>query len=174
MKENIQVTRSKEWISKALITLIKKDAFRKISVEDIAKEAGVTRPTFYRNFKSKEDVLIEHGRKIYNKLMVELESDIKTKSDTYSLIKKIVMVFDEYAELFKLLLDNNLEYLIMQSFEIEISNILMTILGVEKDDKYKIKFYEGALFSIAVEWIKSSQKESVDELTSIIYNLIYN
>jgi len=173
MKENIRVTRSKEWISKALITLIKKDAFRKISVEDIAREAGVTRPTFYRNFKSKEDVLIEHGRKIYKKLMVELESDIETKSDTYNLIKKIILVFNEYAELFRLLLDNNLEYLIMNSFEIEISNILMTILGVEKDDKYTIKFYEGALFSVAVEWIKNSRKESVEELTNIIYNLIY-
>lgn len=174
MKENIQVARSKEWITNALIKLLKKNPFRKISIEDITKEAGVTRPTFYRNFESKEDVLINQGRKIYEKLMLDLELNLKEGRDTFSSIKKIVLVFNDYADLFKILLENKQEYLIMQSFEVEISNILKIIFGLEKEDRYKIKFYEGALFSIAVEWLKNSQKESVEELSGIIYNLFYS
>jgi AcrR family transcriptional regulator len=174
MKENRQVTRSKEWIYKALISLLKKNAFRKISIEDITKKAGVARLTFYRNYESKEDILINQGRKVYEKLMADLELGIDEENVTYSSIKKIISVFNDYAELFEVLLENNLEYLIMQSFEVEISHILNRIFGVDKEDKYKVKFYEGALFAIAIEWIKNSREESIDELTNIIYNLIYN
>jgi len=174
MKENKQVTRSKEWIFTALITLMKKNAFRNISIGDITKKAGVARLTFYRNFESKEDILINQGRKIYEQLMIDLEDGITEENAPYNSIKKIISVFNDYADLFEVLLKNGLDYLIMQSFEIEISTILKRILGIKKDDKYKVKFYEGALFSIAVEWIKNSRKESIEEMTDIIYNLIYN
>ena len=173
MKENKQVTRSKEWIFKALMSLMKKNAFRDISISDITSKAGVARLTFYRNFDSKEDILINQGKKVYDKLMNDLsKTDIENNS-VYSSIYKIISVFNDYADLFEVLLKNNLDYIIMQSFEIEISNILKIIFGVDDADKYKVKFYEGALFAIAVEWIKNSREESIDEMADIIYKLIY-
>jgi AcrR family transcriptional regulator len=174
MKENKQVTRSKEWIYTALMTLLKKNAFRKISIEDITKKAGVARLTFYRNYDSKEDILISQGKKIYEELMIDLKRSIHEENAVYNSIRKIMTIFNEYADLFEILLKNKLDYLIMQSFEVEISNILKSIFGVENTNRYKIKFYEGALFAIAVEWIKNSREESIDEMTDIIYKLIYN
>jgi len=172
MKENVQVARSKEWIYNALMYLLKKNAFRKISIEDITKRAGVARPTFYRNFGSKEDILINQGQKIYERLMIDLESGMNEGNLTYNSINKMIQVFDEYSELFEVLIKNNLEYLIFQSFEVEISHLLKKIFGFDKEDKYKAKFFEGALFSIVVEWIKNSKTESVEEMTEIIYNLV--
>ncbi len=174
MKENKQVTRSKEWIFKALMTLMKKNAFRDISISDITSKADVARLTFYRNFDSKEDILISQGKKIYEKLMVDLEKNIHKENAVYDSIRIIITIFNEYADLFEILLKNKLDYLVMQSFEIEISNILKNIFGVDNTDKYKVKFYEGALFAIAVEWIKNSREESIDEMTDIIYKLIHN
>ncbi len=174
MKENKQVTRSKEWIFKALITLMKKNAFRDISISSITSKAGVARLTFYRNFESKEDILINQGRKIYKTLILDLESNMKENRDVYNSIQLIISVFNDYADLFEVLLKNKLDYLIFQSFEVEISNILETVLGLDNTDRYKVKFYEGALFAIAVEWIKNSRKESIEEMTDIIYKLIYN
>ncbi len=164
MKENIQVTRSKEWIYNALIYLLKKNTFRKISIEDITKRAGVARPTFYRNFGSKEDILIDQGRKIYERLMTDLETGMNEGNVTYNSINKMVRVFDEYSELFEVLIKNNLEFLIFQ--------LLKKVFGIDKEDKYKAKFFEGALFSIVVEWIKNSKAESVEVMTEIIYNLV--
>ncbi len=174
MKENKQVTRSKEWIFRALITLMKKNAFRDISISDITSKAGVARLTFYRNFESKEDILINQGKKIYEELMSDLVKNIYEENAVSNAIKKIITIFNEYADLFEILLKNKLDYLIMQSFEIEISNILKSIFGLDNTEKYRVKFYEGALFAIAVEWIKNSREESIDEMTDIIYKLIYN
>ncbi len=174
MNENKQVLRSREWIFEALMKLMKKSAFQDISISDITSKAGVARLTFYRNYSSKEDIIIHEGRKIYEKLMEDLNTTVFEDNIIYNSIRKIISVFNDYAELFKLLLRDSLDYLIMQSFEIEISNILKSIFGVDNTDKYKVKFYEGALFAIAVEWIKNSREESIDEMTDIIYNLIYN
>lgn len=174
MNENKQVLRSREWIFEALMKLMKKNAFKDISISDITSKAGVARLTFYRNYSSKEDIIIHEGRKIYDKLMKDLNETVFEDNIIYNSIRKIILVFNDYADLFKLLLRDNLDYLIMQSFEIEISNILKNIFGVDNTDKYKVKFYEGALFAIAVEWIKNSREESIDEMTDIIYKLIYN
>ncbi len=174
MVENKQVHRSREWIFEALILLLKKSKFKDITISDIAAKAGVARLTFYRNYNSKEEIIIYEGKKIYNKLMEDLTESSSHDNVIYESIRKIIVVFNDYADLFELLLKNNLDYLIMQSFEVEISNILKTIFGVDNTDRYRVKFYEGALFAIAVEWIKNSREETIDEMTDIIFRLIHS
>lgn len=46
----------------SLIDLLKEKAFDDISIVEIIKHAGVSRNSFYRNFSSKEDILIRHIR----------------------------------------------------------------------------------------------------------------
>ena len=47
----------KEYITDSLLSLISKTTLDKITVTDIIKKAGVSRVSFYRNFKSKENIL---------------------------------------------------------------------------------------------------------------------
>lgn len=172
MSENKQASRSREWIYEALIKIMENKMFNDITIGEITKKAGVARLTFYRNYNSKEDIILRKTRKIYNDLMVELETISLHENAIYNSIHKIIFVFNKYEHLFELLLKNGLDYLIMQSFESEISNILKKIFRVNTSEKYRVKFYEGALFAIAVEWVKNSRKESVNEMTNIIFDLV--
>lgn len=174
MKENKQVLRSREWIFESLTQLMKDKKFQDISISEITNKAGVARLTFYRNYSSKEDIIISEGRKIYTELKQDISNSNFEDNIVYNSIRKVVLVFNHYADLFELLLRDKLDYLIMQSFEVEISDMLKNIFGVNSNDKYKVKFYEGALFSIAVEWIKNSRQETVDEMTDIIFKLVKN
>ena len=49
---------NKFYIVQALFKLMAEYEYEKISVIDIANKAGVSRATFYRNFKRKEDIII--------------------------------------------------------------------------------------------------------------------
>ncbi len=49
---------NKFYIVQALFKLMAEYGYEKISVIDIANKAGVSRTTFYRNFKRKEDIII--------------------------------------------------------------------------------------------------------------------
>ena len=54
-KESNQITR--ESIETALLFLMEKKELSKISVSELVKKAGVSRNAFYRNYKSKEEIL---------------------------------------------------------------------------------------------------------------------
>ena len=57
------IKRAKDYIVESLLYLMKKEKFENITVTDISKKAGVNRITFYRNFNSKEEVLMVHFKK---------------------------------------------------------------------------------------------------------------
>ncbi len=48
---------TKESIETALLFLMEKKDFNKISISELVKKAGVSRNAFYRNYKSKEEIL---------------------------------------------------------------------------------------------------------------------
>ena len=50
----------KECIYTALLQLMEQQPYSEITVTDIAKRAGVSRMAYYRNYQSKDDILIEN------------------------------------------------------------------------------------------------------------------
>lgn len=47
----------KDYISQALLLLMQKKSYSQITIQEITKEAGVNRSTYYRNFNSKETII---------------------------------------------------------------------------------------------------------------------
>jgi len=67
---------SKQWIVAALIDLMKQKSYPNITIKEIAQHADLDRSTFYRNFKSKEDVLrlyINNIVKDYIRMLLQSE-----------------------------------------------------------------------------------------------------
>ena len=59
MKKNLNFV-IKESLTEALFILMRKKPFEEITITEISKLAGVSRISFYRNFDSKEDVLVKY------------------------------------------------------------------------------------------------------------------
>ncbi|WP_269056628.1 TetR/AcrR family transcriptional regulator, partial [Paenibacillus tundrae] len=51
--------RSKKWLCDALIELLQEKPYSAITITEMCDKAGLVRKTFYRNFTSKESVLVE-------------------------------------------------------------------------------------------------------------------
>ena len=56
-KEDLRVTKTKRDLRLALLQLLKKYSFEKISVSDVCSEAMINRMTFYKHFDDKYDLL---------------------------------------------------------------------------------------------------------------------
>ena len=52
--------RSKTMLQKALLTLLRKKKYVKITISEITREADLARVTFYAHFKSKDDLLASY------------------------------------------------------------------------------------------------------------------
>ena len=88
-KPNRQVERTKSWIFDALMLLMDEKPYEKITVSDIADRAGIARPTFYRNFNDKDDVIYEYLMNTFSTELLNAEKGSKDdKQDT------IVLEFD--------------------------------------------------------------------------------
>ena len=56
-----------ECMADALVQLMQKRALEKITIQEIADLAGVGRATYFRNFHSKQDVLLHKLRLLWSR-----------------------------------------------------------------------------------------------------------
>lgn len=86
----------KEEIIQAAVSFFAEKGYSSTSMQEIAKDCGVSKGTLYNLFESKEDLLIQvfdysHEKMLENINVVDFESSLSPKE---KLIKKIVMQFD--------------------------------------------------------------------------------
>ena len=105
MKKNLNFV-IKESLTEALFILMRKKPFEEITITEISKLAGVSRISFYRNFDSKEDVLVKY---LFEKSMDEF-----SKYQAQSTQEKLIAMFksiDHLHEVVDLLYQQNLSHL---------------------------------------------------------------
>ena len=150
-----------EAILKAAKKLFSKFGFKKVSMDEIAREAGVTKKTVYANFSSKEDLLNELIKYELKSMKNEFES-IENKSDDFfegieqGLIS--LLVFRKKNNLFKVLFE--------EAEVLRNKSLVNSIKFIEKD---VINYISGKL--------NEAQKngyivfDNIDVLTFLIYKM---
>ena len=72
-----QVLRTRSWILEALMLLMEKGPYGKITVSDIISKAGIARQTFYRSYTDKDEVLMDYLRSSLRTDVLKIESGRK-------------------------------------------------------------------------------------------------
>ncbi|MFV0278850.1 MAG: TetR/AcrR family transcriptional regulator [Parahaliea sp.] len=75
------VSPTRQGIQEAAIACFEKFSVKKTSVEDICAQAGISRPTFYRFFKNKNDLLLELGRDETTRLSRDIATFCESDKD---------------------------------------------------------------------------------------------
>lgn len=113
-KENPQKELSKEWISKALLALMKEKPYRQVSISEVSNRADLSRRTFYRHFGTLDEVL-EH---IINTISAEFAASFFARQQ--SDMKSVVLAYFQYWEAHKsflfMLRQNDMLFLIQNNF----------------------------------------------------------
>lgn len=164
-KENL----TRDYIFQAYLQLLSNQDYDDISICDICTKAGVSRMSFYRNFKSKEDLTFK-GIEEITKVM---EDEIKKLDNvsTYSVLK----VFFEYTKKFKqpLLSFKNCEF--THTLKTLTTKKLLEEFPsdcVNRTSKYIPLFYFGSIISVLFEWLKNGCEETPEEMARFIASLI--
>lgn len=159
--------RTKEYIAEALFQLMKEKPYESINVSGITKKAGVGRATFYRYFKSKEDIL----RYFFDREMQEFNTQIRfvprCKDDYYDFFAQIFKKFREKQNVLKVLIQAHMEYMYLdfltetyRSFY-KIPNPIMADL------------YSGALFNLSLNWVKDGCQTSIIDMIDNLYRVFF-
>lgn len=149
-------------ITKALLELLTNYTLKEISISFLCDEAGVGRASFYRNFDSKEDILIKYDAKLIKQWGKEYEND--KNSTPESLIPSLLIHYKKYKGFYLMMYKNDLSDI-----------VLKTILKACELDKkennieaYATSFIGYGIFGIVNEWIKRGMQETTEEILSLI------
>ena len=156
--------RSREWMTAALLELIREKPYEKISITDITDRAGLSRPTFYLHYQSKDDILISHLDSLFDPILDEFHELRQNAaigqpgslaltnlfSEVNLHIEAFRTAFQAGAEkqLIERMHQRNVEYLrdLAKRCEMNISNEVITLSA---------QYMAGALVGIFIHWIQS-------------------
>ena len=86
----------KTQILNALLNMMKKMPFREITVSSLVQTAGVGRASFYRNYKSVEDVLLQEAKRVTEEWKREYDSVEHTQPN--ELLVSLLDFYKAYEE----------------------------------------------------------------------------
>lgn len=159
---------TKEYIKTAMLELLAKKNISKISITELVARAGVSRTAFYRNYTSKED------------LMIEIISDLLNIVSLENIKNMINYSREDYIRFFSILRSKKKEILLITSAGVENINILNRNNNVSKamiKQTECLSFYEvafrGAFTSITYKWILNDMKETDEQMADIVISVLY-
>jgi AcrR family transcriptional regulator len=172
---NQQIENSRACIVEALFRRMKKISYNKISVSDIIKKAGVSRQTFYRHYKNKDDVIFQFlegcfAPSMHEKTNPPILDEYQNTGYVYLMslpLKKIV----RYAEALKIILNSDAEYLVYQyegkwkADRLHLFNLTSDLISRENIYlRYTTFFSMTGSTQVICDWIKNDMPIPVEEL----------
>ena len=159
---NPSAIRSQEEITSALLALMREHPYSELTVKQIVLEARLARKTFYRNFESKDDVLLSLVRRIlgeYFDTVNNARSDVLTTVFSFA---------DRNRELLLLLDKNDMLHIPLQCMNEnapailaaqnkELNPFFRLFQGLSSD--YLIYLNIGAVWNVLSLWIHKGMKD---------------
>jgi AcrR family transcriptional regulator len=174
ISNNRQVQRTRSWIFEALMVLMDKKPYEKITISDITEKAGIARQTFYRNYDDKDDVLYEYARNTMNTdfLSIERNHDPQ-KQDAIILTFNYNYMIKHRKELKKILSVVNIENRVLRAMqEFPLSLIKFFKDKLSKDEyavcRYKICYQITGCLRVFLDWFLNDMPMPVDKFVYMI------
>jgi AcrR family transcriptional regulator len=169
---NRQVQRTRSWIFEALMLLMDTKPYSKITISDICNKAGIARPTFYRNYNDKDDVVFECCRTILN-IVVEKPTERTSANKRIILTFNFNYMVEHQRELQKILSNAEIEGRIfsqLQRFPESLIKQYKPILTPEEYliCRYKICYQIAGSMRVIFDWFENNMPVGKQELVEML------
>lgn len=156
--------RVKNAITVALLHLMHQKSFSDISVSELIREAGVARASFYRNYASKEDVLLT----LIDDVLEEFRGTIDGEGDYYCYqnVRRSFEYFKRYGDFALDLYKFGYGSILLEKLNRFHEEVAGTMPN-HSIEKYGLYMYMGALFNMAIMWFQNGARERAEDITDI-------
>lgn len=159
---------TKESLQTALITLMAIKKFESITISELVKKAGVSRTAFYRNYNSKEDIILEFCNYIIERINSYL-NDEKIINNSFDSLCDYFKIIKKEEKSLKILLQAGL----YNASSINIDSIANKILiSTSIEERYKIIAINTAIYAITINWVNSGMKETEEFMAKLCENIL--
>jgi len=179
-KIDMRIKYTREWTFEALSKLLEQKTINEIKISEIITKAGISRATFYRNFSSKEDIVIMQIKaffqEFYSDIMTFFSSN--TPEDETFLVQQFFNRVNEEEKLIDTVIKCNLEYLMVEGIHNIIDNFSNAFYSLIKTSKsaeaYTKDIVASSCWTTLSRWHKTGKKESPNRLAQIFLSAFKN
>ncbi len=169
---NVQAVESRCRTIQSLLALMKAYPYSEITITQICQEAKIVRPTFYRNFDFKEDIL-----RLYLKQMIqEYHDSYYQQDDIHAQLNSFFQFMMKNKKFLLLTKKNALFFMIDEAIAQNITMFIhMKQCDSPKDprfDQYISGFIASTICSLLSLWAKRGFMESSDVMSKLAKNLL--
>ncbi len=137
-----------ESITGALLILMERKPFESINISELCEKAGVSRASFYRNFKTKDDILIKHLKRLTDDWWIEFEK--KSPDEFYATFwTELLEQYRKNKKVINLIKQNNLSHILKEH--------IFLCCGPKPEQDEKTAFIcaaiAGAIYGYVDEWL---------------------
>ena len=167
---------SKAWIVESLFDLLSVRPLHSIAISEITQNAELDRRTFYRHFKSKEDVIRYYIRKEAEQCAEALRQKALRKNkrviDNFTIAQTFFAACNGIKEMLLILHKQNLLHLFFAELNILIPKYhyqfpIHEMLQVENGD-FILAYNIGGLCNLLVKWLADDCKKTPDQLAEVV------
>ena len=152
---------SAEIIVKALEECLKRKSYDNTTISDICQPTTVSRPTFYRLFDNKDDVIAWKLDQFADRFHYE-----NSGLDTKSIMKNFFSAWTAHSEVLDLIIQIHREDILYECHR-KRSDLLHAFLKTELTD-YHISVLTQVMIGLLTTWARTGKKETAEELVSIL------
>lgn len=167
---------SREWLANSLMDLMSRKPYKDITIGQIANHAKLSRRTFYRAFKSKEDILDYITDMICSKYEEHLSVYNLEEFELGTISYIFFSFFEKYYHILKIFRENNMEYQLLKLFNRYLPVLCRNVY--QKDLTPEESFYlqhfhlftSGGFFNVLIFWLDNDRHMPAEEMSAIITN----
>lgn len=187
-KQDRRIIRTKKEIKEAFISLLEEKNFDSITVRDLTERANINRGTFYLHYLDKYDLLEKCEEEVFANILSIFNAgaviDILQGQDMTVRLPFFVRVFEylkEEATFMKVILGPNgdpaFQEKIRQVFIKNLNDNILTKMDLESV-KVPIEllttYVSSAHLGVIQYWLNTGMKQSPEEVTTILFNILMN
>ena len=151
----------KKQITAALLALLKEKSLSDISVSELTSKAETGRVSFYRNYRSKEDILKEESDRLIKEWGRLYEADPESAPET--LFPSLFDFYRDHMDFYTTLYNAGMSSIMMETI---LSTIRITP-EMQNLEAYMKSFWAYGIYGWLLEWIKRGMPESGKELSAL-------
>ena len=171
---NRQVQRTRTWIFEALMLLLDEKPYGKIGISDLAKKAGIARQTFYRNYRDKDDIVLEYLMNTINLELPKADGGKKgNRQNNFVLTFNFSYMIEHRENLRKLLSIVDIEHRIhveTQDFPLKILEQYKRGLSAREYliCRYKLYYQMTGCLQVFFDWFINDMPMPLDSIVSLL------
>lgn len=165
---------SRQWLIDAFFELLKTKPYSGITVKDISEKAQLSRRTFYRSFKDKEQLLDYYGDKTVHSYLDKL-STISTNNMSFEQVLTVFFTFwyTQRSEIRSLIKQNLFMTLLTklspQSAKLyDVFQAPWHIKGTKQEINYVMSFAFGGFWNILNIWLIQENPDPPEKVANVL------